>query len=260
MIEPIRRPATVAGSMENSPETVYHFARSGTALGQKPRSEALDALAKGELQATDLAWCEGMGDWKPVSTISDLSQTPSAASPSASPFLKPSESTLQPAPQSGQVLRPVAEETTRQPLASLGARFLGAFVDGLIMMVVAIVPMLAIDGVSAFAEPEAEPSTAALIAMSVCFLVIAIIQLTLLARRGQTIGKIVARTRIHLNATGEQAGLLNAFLLRGLVGGLPGSIPLIGSIYTLVDICFIFREDRRCIHDLIGGTMVLKAD
>lgn len=28
--------------------------------------------------------------------------------------------------------------------------------------------------------------------------------------------------------------------------------------YALVDICFIFREDRRCLHDLLAGTRVVQ--
>ena len=50
------------------------------------------------------------------------------------------------------------------------------------------------------------------------------------------------------------AGLANV-LLRVVVNGLLGFIPL----YGVVDILFIFREDRRCIHDLIAGTVVVNA-
>ena len=31
-----------------------------------------------------------------------------------------------------------------------------------------------------------------------------------------------------------------------------------GGLFSIVDICFIFRDDRRCIHDLIAGTQVVK--
>ena len=32
---------------------------------------------------------------------------------------------------------------------------------------------------------------------------------------------------------------------------LLAAIPGIGNLYALVDVLFIFREDRRCLHDLI---------
>ena len=45
----------------------------------------------------------------------------------------------------------------------------------------------------------------------------------------------------------------NNVLLRGLVNGLLNIVPL----YFLVDCGFIFREDRRCVHDMIAGTVVV---
>lgn len=50
---------------------------------------------------------------------------------------------------------------------------------------------------------------------------------------------------------------VHAFVLRSFVNGLIGAIPCIGSIYALVDIVFIFREDRRCLHDLLASTVVV---
>jgi len=39
--------------------------------------------------------------------------------------------------------------------------------------------------------------------------------------------------------------------------GLIGIIPAIGGIIQIVNILFIFRDDRKCIHDLIAGTVVV---
>ena len=44
----------------------------------------------------------------------------------------------------------------------------------------------------------------------------------------------------------------------------PDSIELfsnvgLGFVFLLVDFCFIFREDARCLHDLSAGTKVVKA-
>ncbi len=41
------------------------------------------------------------------------------------------------------------------------------------------------------------------------------------------------------------------------LNGLISAIPCIGSIYAIVDICFILREDRRCVHDLLAQTCVV---
>jgi uncharacterized RDD family membrane protein YckC len=85
------------------------------------------------------------------------------------------------------------------------------------------------------------------------------IQLYLLSTRGQTIGKKLMNVRIADYLTNANPGLVKAFLLRAFVNGIICAIPFLGWTYSLVDICFIFREDRRCIHDLLAGTQVVKA-
>jgi len=35
-------------------------------------------------------------------------------------------------------------------------------------------------------------------------------------------------------------------------------LPLVGKASRLIDTIFIFRENRRCLHDLIAGTRVVK--
>jgi uncharacterized RDD family membrane protein YckC len=85
------------------------------------------------------------------------------------------------------------------------------------------------------------------------------IQLYLLYTRGQTIGKKLMNVRIADYLTNANPGLVKTFLVRAFVNGIICAIPFLGWTYSLVDICFIFREDRRCIHDLIAGTHVVKA-
>ena len=82
-------------------------------------------------------------------------------------------------------------------------------------------------------------------------------QVYLLATRSQTIGKLVMKTQIVDFQTGVRADLVHALLIRAIANGLIGAIPCVGAIYSIVDICFIFREDRRCIHDLLAKTVVV---
>lgn len=82
----------------------------------------------------------------------------------------------------------------------------------------------------------------------------------LLATAGQTIGKRIVGTRI-VNVSDER---IPKFLT--LVGArygstwLLGSIPGVGNLYALVDVLLVFRDDRRCVHDLIAGTKVINAE
>lgn len=85
-----------------------------------------------------------------------------------------------------------------------------------------------------------------------------LVQATLLTVRGQSIGKIITGLRIVRARTGAPAGFLHAFLLRGFLPRCLRHLPLIGILFWFVDNCFIFRTDRRCLHDLIAGTKVVR--
>jgi len=99
-----------------------------------------------------------------------------------------------------------------------------------------------------------------LIGLSVLMLLgLFIYNLVLLATRGQTIGKKLKGIRIVTHPDGANPGGVKTIVLRGIINGLSGSVPLLGPVYSIVDICFIFREDQRCIHDLIAGTKVVVA-
>jgi uncharacterized RDD family membrane protein YckC len=36
-------------------------------------------------------------------------------------------------------------------------------------------------------------------------------------------------------------------------------VPVFGQILNMVNIVFIFSESKRCLHDRIGGTIVVKS-
>jgi hypothetical protein len=80
----------------------WYYAKNGTQQGPLPTEDMKDRIAMGEISQTDLAWCEGMGDWLPVSEIPQLkveapvrSEAPATAGPSLakredSPYRAPS--------------------------------------------------------------------------------------------------------------------------------------------------------------------------
>lgn len=76
-----------------------------------------------------------------------------------------------------------------------------------------------------------------------------------LSRNGQTLGKRFLNIAIVRKDTGENPGFIRCVLLRFVVSTLLGVIPF----YALVDILLILREDRRCLHDFLAGTIVVQA-
>jgi uncharacterized RDD family membrane protein YckC len=91
------------------------------------------------------------------------------------------------------------------------------------------------------------------------------LQVILISLLGQSLGKLVVGARV-VKLDGSRAGFLHGALLRYVIPVgvflLLSMIPLIGLFFALVflvvDLCFMFREDRRCLHDLIAGTTVVK--
>jgi uncharacterized RDD family membrane protein YckC len=81
----------------------------------------------------------------------------------------------------------------------------------------------------------------------------------LLHKSGQTIGKRLLGIRIVSAADGQLVSLGKLFGLRYVPIQIGSVIPVIGNILPIVDAVFIFREDRRCLHDFIAGTKVVKA-
>ncbi len=90
------------------------------------------------------------------------------------------------------------------------------------------------------------------------WLALFIVQIYLISTRGQSLGKRMLGVRIVKYADNANPGFLHGWLLRNFVPGVIGAVPYIGLLFVLVDLCFIFGEERRCVHDYIAGTKVVK--
>ena len=89
-------------------------------------------------------------------------------------------------------------------------------------------------------------------------LVVLAIDLTLLARNGQTIGKKLLGIKV-VRVDRSPVSLFRVFFLRYVFNTFLTLIPLVGSLYSLVDSLMIFSESRRTVHDRIADTIVIKA-
>ena len=137
-------------------------------------------------------------------------------------------------------------------LASRMKRLFARLLDGVFGLVSALVPGFVLTFLS---DGNFDPESFLLGAVVgiICFV---IYQWYLLATTAQTIGKKYLKIKI-VNKNGEQAGFFVNVVLREWLMGLIGIIPAIGGIIQIVNILFIFRDDRKCIHDLIAGTVVV---
>jgi uncharacterized RDD family membrane protein YckC len=79
-----------------------------------------------------------------------------------------------------------------------------------------------------------------------------------LAIWGQSWGKRMLGIKI-VDMQGRKPGVLRLLFLRYGLVRLVGLAPVVGGLLALIDDCFIFRADRRCLHDILAGTRVVVA-
>ena len=136
----------------------------------------------------------------------------------------------------------------------LGAYLIDLIIAGIVLVILAVLNI----GIS-FEDVARDPmtqqmSTAGGIAYLVIFMVI---NGYLLVTKGQTLGKLVLGIRIVDAGSNGAATAVKILGLRYVLVMLVGAIPIIGGLLGVIDFLFIFREDRRCVHDLIAGTKVV---
>ena len=151
----------------------------------------------------------------------------------------------------------VVEDTGGLVLASRGQRFAAAMIDiAVILLVIWVASVLT--PWNPWGTEDTSLWEPAVINTALGFVVFVLLQGVLLVRRGQTIGKAVLRLRIA-RPDGTLASPGRVLGLRYGIGYLLSVVPAIGQIYALVDSVLIFRASRRCLHDVIADTVVLKA-
>lgn len=97
-----------------------------------------------------------------------------------------------------------------------------------------------------------------LVNLAIGFITFVVLHGYLLASRGQTIGKVALGIRI-VRTDGSRASLGRLLGLRYGIGSAAMAIPVVGNVYAIVDALLIFRQSRRCLHDNIADTIVVKA-
>lgn len=139
-------------------------------------------------------------------------------------------------------------------LAGRGERLAAAIIDGLCIGGLGIVAALVVPAM----KDRPNAANIAMIVAGVAVLVVVVINLYLLYTSAATIGKRAMKIRIA-RTDGSQPSLSRLIFLRGLPVWLVSAIPYLGNVASLVDVLFIFGEERRCVHDRIADTIVIKA-
>jgi uncharacterized RDD family membrane protein YckC len=157
-------------------------------------------------------------------------------------------------------VRDIAERHAMNDPADRGTRLGAAILDGIIFSAMVYAPLVfvAMFGRAATAEPgAANANTMVALAGGLTFVgFVAWCWLTISRMRanGQSIGKKFLDIKV-VRTDGSPVSLGRLIGLRNIVNMLISFVPL----YSVIDALFIFGESRRCLHDKLADTIVVKA-
>ncbi|MFM2600205.1 RDD family protein [Vibrio fortis] len=150
----------------------------------------------------------------------------------------------------------VIESTPTIAIASRWSRF-GAFTIDAFVYAIFIIPVFLYSNLyDKFLLDESIDLTEKVALIVYGWVVFFLCQGYLLHKKGQTIGKNLMDIAI-VDMEGNQIGLLNIVGKRIIPMVVVGYIPFIGRLILTLDYLFVFRKDKRCLHDLIAGTQVI---
>jgi uncharacterized RDD family membrane protein YckC len=154
-------------------------------------------------------------------------------------------------------------------LADRGVRLLAVTLDGLLACI-PFLPVLGfgiyslavaregVDGLPGVSEGEMVALLAGGFGIGMLgFLGLAIYQWVLISRTGQSLGKKWTSIRIE-KMDGGRVDFATGVFIRNWVPKMVGMVPYLGALFQLLDVLWIFRQDRRCIHDHMASTRVVR--
>jgi uncharacterized RDD family membrane protein YckC len=150
-----------------------------------------------------------------------------------------------------------------QILASRKIRLIASIVDFIMLLLpffiyaIILVIIGIITGNMDKMDSETEnPNPIIIFFLGTYFYAFLIIQVVLLTKNGQTVGKKIFKIQIVDDTLGYPGGFKQNCLIREILMNLLGNITC--GIFFIVDLLYIFGEDKRCLHDVIAKTKVIK--
>ncbi len=256
-----------------------YLARNNQQAGPYSLEQVNQMLREGQVVLTDLMWHVGMPNWLPVGQMTRGEYQYQPVSIAPNPVISPvNTSTLKtpisilagakPATQSINLDK--TNERYNVRIASIAKRLLGAAIDN-VAVLIALLPFL--DKVKDLNSNQFSnnPEVMAQYVMQhpellnafgfsfVLMLIMSVIQILLLVKRGQTLGKMLAGTRIVDFRTGKKAAALNSVVLRS-IPTLLYTFLYIGMMVFLIDLALMLITPKRTsLHDMIAKTVVVDA-
>jgi uncharacterized RDD family membrane protein YckC len=159
-------------------------------------------------------------------------------------------------------VRDIPSGSSTGELAGRGARLGASIIDGFLFSLLIFMPLVLSIGFTRLFGSDGQINYAALVTVGALAALPGLVLFGgftawLVAKNGQTVGKKLVGIKI-VRTDGTKAGLGRIFWLRYVVITAVSYIKIVGGLIALVDVLLIFRESRKCLHDQIADTIVIK--
>lgn len=255
-----------------------YLARNNQQAGPYTVEQLNQMLSSQQVLLTDLAWHQGMPEWK---TLGELTQGQMIFRPQGyvapQPSAAVSTSNAQPNKSLEKSIK-ISKDANNAQLASLGSRFVAKILDLLLWIPAVVIPSFFLNEsqIIQLVEIQKKMQNAttsdqvlqlqeqffslvpdqAWLAMAVYILVMLAVQAVLLTKTGQSLGKRIAKIQIVDASTGQPVNLMRAFTLRSLIFITLNII--ITPVISLIDFLFGIGPKRQTLHDKLSKTKVIK--
>ncbi|NNH27803.1 RDD family protein [Acinetobacter terrestris] len=252
-----------------------YLARNNQQAGPYTLEQLNQMLASQQVLLTDLAWHQGMTEWKALGELTQgklVYQPEGYIAPTAFPEQTPVQNS------SFSKIQIEKKAVPNNEFASITTRILAKIIDLLLWLPAAAIPsfFLKPEQVNQLSEIQqkmqsADTSTQAVQlqqqlftlipaeawqAMCVYIIIMLGIQAFMLAKSGQSIGKKLTKIKIVDAESGEKVSLMRAFTLRSFIFIILNLLFM--PFVTIVDHVFAIGEKRQTLHDKLAKTKVIK--
>ncbi|SDC03912.1 RDD family protein [Acinetobacter boissieri] len=233
-----------------------YLARNSQQAGPYSLEQINQMLQDQQILLTDLAWHQGMTEWK---ALGELTRGQSQYQPEGYQY-----SYTQPAQKQQST------QSTASELASISSRALAKVIDLTFWFVTATIPyfflstesLKKIETLNGNFSKAAQDQIMQLIpnqawfAMLIYIVIMLTIQAFLLNKYGQSIGKLITKIKIVDQINEAKVPLTRIFLIRSVFFIIFNiiSIPLM----SIIDYAFGLGKNRQTLHDRIAKTKVIK--
>ena len=248
-----------------------YLARNNQQAGPYTVEQVNQMLSNQQVLLTDLAWYQGMPEWKALGELTH-----------GQLFFQPEQSAAaqqppQPSVQASAQTTRTQQKTAPIELASYASRAFAKLIDMLLWLPTFMIPAFflnpeQIQQLTVLSEKMQAATTSdqalrlqqdllnlipteALQSMLLYVIAMLAVQAILLARSGQSIGKKLVRIKIVDAESNEKVGLTRIFLIRSVVF-IIFNLTLFPLI-ALLDLAFAFTAKRQALHDKLAKTKVI---